>query len=89
MIKTTVTLEDEIYKKLAREALEKYGRTRSLSRLINEKLKAADSISKTSKEDKELIELAFGSWKTKESSTQYVKRLRKDSDKRFRRLGIE
>jgi hypothetical protein len=52
-------------------------------------LKAADSIPKTSKEDRELIELAFGSWKTKESSTQYVRRLRKDSDKRFRRLGIE
>ena len=89
MVKTTVTLEDEIYKKLVREALEKYGRTRSLSRLINEKLKAADSISETNKEDKELIELAFGSWKTKESGTQYVRRLRKDSDKRFRRLGIE
>lgn len=91
MVKTTVTLEDDIYRKLAREAFEKYGRTRSLSRLINEKLKQAEGGSRdASKEEKDrLIESAFGSWKTKESGAQYVRTLRKESEKRFRRLGIE
>ena len=39
MVKTTVILEDEVYKSLVREALERYGSTRKLSLLINEKLK--------------------------------------------------
>lgn len=90
MVKTTVTLEDEIYKKLAREALEKYGRTRSLSKLINEKLKFAEerSLSTKKEENERTIESSFGSWKIKETGAQYERRLRKESDKRFRRLGI-
>lgn len=43
-MKTTITLEDELYKKLVREALEKYGSTRKLSLLINEKLKKLEKI---------------------------------------------
>jgi ribosomal protein L7Ae-like RNA K-turn-binding protein len=39
MVKTTIILDDELYKKLVQEALEKYGSTRKLSQLINEKLK--------------------------------------------------
>ena len=39
MVKTTVILEDELYKQLVKEALEKYGTTRKLSLLLNEKLK--------------------------------------------------
>ncbi|MGB9760666.1 MAG: hypothetical protein ACP5KW_11980 [Thermoproteota archaeon] len=45
MVKTTIILEDELYKKLVREALEKYGSTRKLSLLINEKLKKSERIS--------------------------------------------
>ncbi|MBO3755143.1 MAG: hypothetical protein FGF53_09785 [Candidatus Brockarchaeota archaeon] len=39
MVKTTIILDDELYKELVQEALEKYGTTRKLSQLINEKLK--------------------------------------------------
>ncbi len=50
MVKTTIILDDELYKELVKEALEKYGSTRKLSKLINEKLRA--SISKTSRENR-------------------------------------
>ncbi len=39
MVKTTIILEDDLYKELVREALEKYGTTRKLSKLINDKLR--------------------------------------------------
>ena len=39
MVKTTIILDDDLYKELVREALEKYGTTRKLSKLINEKLR--------------------------------------------------
>jgi len=39
MVKTTIILDDDIYKQLVEEAIERYGSTRTLSRLINEKLK--------------------------------------------------
>ncbi|MCX8189127.1 MAG: hypothetical protein N3F64_05400 [Nitrososphaeria archaeon] len=39
MVKTTIVLEDDLYKELVKEALEKYGTTRKLSKLINEKLR--------------------------------------------------
>ena len=41
MVKTTIILDDEIYKRLVNEALEKYGSTRKLSLLVNEKLAMA------------------------------------------------
>jgi hypothetical protein len=89
MVKTTVTLEDEIYRKLAREALEKYGRTRNLSRLINEKLKTSDENSTENRESREIaVERAFGSWKIKETGKQYARRLRKESENRLSRFGI-
>ena len=43
-MKTTITLDDELYRKLVKEALEKYGSTRKLSFLINEKLKKMESV---------------------------------------------
>ena len=45
MVKTTIILKDEIYKELVKEALEKYGTTRKLSLLINEKLEKTISLS--------------------------------------------
>lgn len=50
MVKTTVNLEDDLYKKLMKESVERYGMARSFSRLINEKLKKMDVLkSKTEK----------------------------------------
>jgi len=40
MVKTTIILDDDLYKALVKEALEKNGSTRNLSKLINEKLRA-------------------------------------------------
>ncbi|RLE86688.1 MAG: hypothetical protein DRJ49_07470, partial [Thermoprotei archaeon] len=39
MVKTTIILEDDLYKELVKEALERYGTTRKLSKLINEMLR--------------------------------------------------
>jgi len=39
MVKTTIVLDDELYRKLVKEALDKYGTTRKLSLLINQKLR--------------------------------------------------
>jgi hypothetical protein len=35
MVKTRVILEDELYRRLVQEAIEKYGSTKKLSKLIN------------------------------------------------------
>ncbi len=85
MVKTTITLEDELYRRLAKEAIERYGKTRSLSRLINEKLKAAEGGTNRTQAN---IEKIFGSWTAKQTGAVYVRKLRKESDKRLRRLGI-
>jgi len=90
MVKTTINLENEIYKKLVKEAVEKYGTTRTLSKLINEKLKRADitEIKKEKEKSIDIVEKTAGLWKIKESGAEYVRRLRKESEKRFERLGI-
>lgn len=38
-MKTTVIIEDELYRKLVNEAVKKYGNTKSISKLLNEILK--------------------------------------------------
>lgn len=39
MVKTTIILDDDLYKKFIQEALERYGTTKKLSYLINLKLR--------------------------------------------------
>ncbi len=41
MVKTTIMLEDKLYKELVDESIEEYGSTRKLSLLINKRLKAS------------------------------------------------
>ncbi|MDE1873506.1 MAG: hypothetical protein KGI04_00075 [Candidatus Micrarchaeota archaeon] len=41
MVKTTVMLEDDLYKELVNESINEYGSTRKLSLLINRKLRAS------------------------------------------------
>lgn len=88
MAKTTINLDDELYKKLVKEALEKYGTTRTLSKLINEKLRkaetAASGIEKRKKLD--IVERTFGSWGPGPSGKEYVRKLRNESAKRMKRL---
>jgi hypothetical protein len=90
MVKTNINLEDDIYKKLIKEAVERYGTTKTLSKLINEKLKKAE-ITKMKRERRKTIDIVkktAGLWKIKESGSEYVRRLRKESEERFKRLGI-
>jgi len=92
MVKTTINLEDELYKKLVKEAVEKYGKARSFSKLINEKLRetkaSAPSKIRSKKEKMNIIERSFGIWKMKESGKEYVRKIRDESEKRLKRLGL-
>ncbi len=46
-MRITVYLEDDLDKKLHKEALEKYGSKRALSKLINEKLRKVMKLQQT------------------------------------------
>lgn len=90
MVKTTINLEDELYKKLVKEAVERYGRARSFSRLVNEKLRMSESV-KTGKEISKkisIVDKTFGAWGRGPSGKEFVRKLRKESDERFKRLGL-
>lgn len=62
-----INLRDDIYKKLVKEAIEKYGNTKNISKLVNEKL--ARSIgSKDDYDVKKRLEIVAKTadvWKTK------------------------
>lgn len=79
MVKTTINLDTQIYRELVREALEKYGTTKTLSRLINEKL--GKQIGKTDS----IAKRTSGIWKIKETGAAYTKKLREESEKRRKR----
>ena len=88
MAKTTINLDNEIYKKLVKEAVEKYGTTRTLSKLINEKLRKAEikGIEKEKIKKLDVVKRTFGAWGPGPSGSEYVRKLRKESEKRFKRL---
>lgn len=93
MVKTTINLEGQLYKKLVKEALERYGKTRSFSKLINEKLKEAEKISSKSKSSnvkmrKSVVEMAFGIWGKGESGREYVRKIRNEEEKRLQKMGL-
>ena len=86
MVKTTISLDDEIYKKLIKESIERFGSTKKLSWLINEKLRLSEKIST---HEKSIVEKTFGLWKEwKVPSKEYVRRIRKESEKRLKRMGL-
>ncbi len=39
MVKTTINLDDEIYAEIVKESVEKYGSTRNISKIINQRLR--------------------------------------------------
>ena len=57
MVKTTVILDDDLYRRLVEEAIERYGSTRTLSRLINEKLREARGPAGGSKSRRSTVKL--------------------------------
>lgn len=67
MVKTTINLRDDVYRKLVKEAIEKYGNTKNLSRLINEKLAGLSSAKHDSdiKKRLEIVTRTTCAWKTK------------------------
>jgi hypothetical protein len=87
MAKTTINLDEELYKKLVEESIRRFGSTKKISFLINEKLRKAEAESELP--GKEAIEKTFGLWKDwKISSEKYVREIRRESEKRLKRLGI-
>ena len=86
MVKTTINLDDELYKKLIDESIQRFGSTKKLSFLINEKLRKLES--KIEKE-KGIVEKTFGIWKNlKIQSEKYVEKIRKESEERLKRLEV-
>ena len=63
MVKTTVNLDDIIYEEVVKESIEKYGSTKNISKIINERLMNQRSSTKKGKKrvtfrvKKELAEL--------------------------------
>jgi hypothetical protein len=87
MVKTTIDLDEEIYKKLIEESTKRFGSAKKISFLINEKLKKAETQLELPKSM--IAEKTFGLWKDwKISSEKYVRKLRKESEKRLKRLKI-
>lgn len=78
MVKTTINLDTQIYRELVKEALEKYGTTKRLSRLINDKLG-----NRMAKED--IVKKTAGMWKIKETGAEYTRRIRLENEKRMAR----
>lgn len=93
MVKTTLELKDELYKKLVNKAIEEYGNTKSLSRVINENLEAHMNERKSERKSKEevdrwreILRKTAGSWKSEKSGKEYVKEIRSTWRRRQRRL---
>jgi hypothetical protein len=87
MVKTTIDLDEEIYKKLVEESTKRFGSAKKISFLINEKLKKAETQLPLPKIM--ITEKTFGLWKNwKISSEKYVRKMRKESEKRLKRLKI-
>ncbi len=44
MVKTTINLDDELYTEIVKESIEKYGSTRNISKIINQRLRNKNTI---------------------------------------------
>ena len=81
MVKTTINLDSEIYKELVKEAVEKYGTTKTLSRIINEKL--GEKVGKKSRTD--IVKMTKGTWKMQQSGSEYTRKIRAEWERRSSR----
>ncbi len=96
MVKTTLELKDDVYKKLMNEAIAKYGNTKNLSRVVNENLEShlneKESERKYTKEEsdkwRKILRKTAGSWKMEKSGKEYVRELRDESERKRKRRGI-
>ncbi len=39
MVKTTINLDDEVYAEIVKESMERYGSTKNMSKIINQRLR--------------------------------------------------
>lgn len=78
MVKTTINLDTDVYRELINESVEKYGTTKTLSKLINEKLRNKPP----HKYKGSIVEKTKGTWRIKETGLEYTKRIRKEWEKR-------
>ncbi len=74
--RTTVILEDDIYEKLVKESIRRYGTTRALSRVLNEILR------NSFKKQDDLIRLIY-SKKVVKITPEKFEKFRKELSKRF------
>ena len=74
--RTTVILDDDIYEKLVKESIRRYGTVRAISRVLNELLRDSPS------GKQELIKLIY-SEKIAEISVEELNELRRKLSKRF------
>ena len=59
MVRTTLNIDDDLYKALVKESLEKYGTTRHLSKVVNMKLRMVENL-KIGKKRIELPRIKLG-----------------------------
>jgi len=96
MVKTTLEIKDEVYRKLVEASLEKYGNTKNISKMANEVIAEhlkeptlkAKITSEEIKKRRDIVEKTFGSWGPGPSGARYVRKLRRDSERRLKRLGL-
>lgn len=95
MVKTTLELKDEVYRKLVEASVNKYGNTKGISKIANEVIgenikekPASATKNKADTKKPDIVERTFGSWKLEETGAEYTKRIRKGWGIRAKRLGI-
>lgn len=98
MVKATINFDDELYRTLIKETVERYGKMRGFSKLVNEKLRKVEGMGmKTAtgsleddeiKRRLEIVRRSAGSWKIKETGAEYVRKMRRESEKRLKRMGL-
>ncbi len=74
--RTTVILDDDVYEKLVRESIKRYGTTRALSKVLNELLRESLNAKH------ELLQLIY-SEKITEVSTEEFEKFRRELSRRF------
>jgi len=93
MVKTTLEIRDNVYRKLVEASLERYGNTKSLSKVANEMMEEHMREKETNGETEikkrlEIVKKSAGSWKIKETGEEYTRMIRNESEKRMKRMGL-
>ena len=73
MPRTSVYIEDRLYRKLVEESVKRYGSTKHISKVLNEKLLLAEKLSKVQKKIVELPVVSIGKkldWKIVEKTIE-------------------